>query len=109
MVIHRPMQRHGNESQVPIRQRTCPACQVIFKSKLGLLQHQSRKTNVLCFRAGRKNLRYEWQRKKMDFHSTWKKKTVNDVHNSVSEEYRRGKAIRKEVKQTCLNVYQYLR
>ena len=47
--------------------------------------------------------------KKMDFHSTWKKKSVNEVHVSVSEEYRRGKAIRKEVKQTCLNVYQYLR
>ena len=45
----------------------------------------------------------------MDFHSTWKKKSVHEVHVSVSEEYRRGKAIRKEVKQTCLNVYQYLR
>ena len=109
MVKHRAMQRHGTESDVPIRQRTCPKCEIVFKSKIGLMQHQSRKSNVLCYRAGIHRLRYEWKRKQMDYHNTWRKKHVHDVHTSVFEEWKRGKAFSKEIKQNCLNFYQYFR
>ena len=85
-VVHRSMQRHGaTGSQVPIRLRTCPNCQIVFKSKTGLLQHQSRKKNVGCFRAGILRLRHNWIKKRNDYHSTWRKKQVPEVHVSVRE------------------------
>ena len=92
-VVHRSMQRHGaTGSQVPIRLRTCPSCQIVFKSKTGLLQHQSRKKNVGCFRAGILRLRHNWIKKRNDYHSTWRKKQVPEVHVSVREEWK-GKSL----------------
>ena len=68
-VVHRSMQRHcATGSQVPIRLRTCPNCQIVFKSKTGLFQHQSRKKNVGCFRAGILRLRHNWIKKRNDYH-----------------------------------------
>ena len=109
VVHHRSMQRHGAGSRVPIRKRTCPNCHIVFKSKLGLLQHQGRKRNIGCYRAGVHRERADYVKKKMVYYSTWKKNQVPQVHKSVHEEWKRGKAFTKEIKQTCLNVYQYLR
>ena len=83
-VVHRSMQRHGaTGSQVPIRLRTCPNCQIVFKSKTGLFQHQSRKKNVGCFRAGILRLRHTWIKKRNDYHSTWRKKQVPELSRYV--------------------------
>ena len=62
LVKHRSQQRLQGVI-TPIKDRKCSACRQEFKSKGGLISHQSRTTNPLCRRAGKIRMGSEWAKK----------------------------------------------
>ena len=106
--VHRPMQRHGLGNAIPIKSRTCTQCQEIFKSQQGLRNHQSRKSNTACFRTGYLSKRKDWINGRLLHQKSWRNKKIQHVHRSVFEKHTTGKPFSKEVKQVCLNVFDYL-
>ena len=69
--------KHRNQQRLqgvftPIKDRKCSACRQEFKSKGGLISHQSRTTNPLCRRAGKIRMGSEWAKKAKN--RFWEKK-----------------------------------
>ena len=60
IVQHRKQQNHGSGITVHPRERTCKACNVVFKSKVGLKNHQARRSNPKCHQAGIARIRGEF-------------------------------------------------
>ena len=79
-----------------LEDRKCSACRQEFKSKGGLISHQSRTTNPLCRRAGK--IRMGSERGKKAKNRFWEKKKVFQLKDSLFSKHSRGKAISKEEK-----------
>ena len=77
LVKHRSQQRLQGVI-TPIKDRKCSACRQEFKSKGGLISHQSRTTNPLCRRAGKIRMGSEWAKKAKN--RFWEKKKVFENH-----------------------------
>ena len=106
VVVHRKQQRHGTGITVNPKERTCKACKEIFKSKLGLKNHQARVSNPGCHRAGKIRMRAEYVNERSSFGSL--KKGLITGHKSVYVQHG-SKPFTPDSKQICLNVYQQLR
>ena len=104
---HRSMQRLPSGINVPINKRKCDGCNNIFKSEQGLKGHQSRKTNVKCYRVGVKNVRKLVGEERQAFKEDLKKQVPEEAKEiSVAEKHKKGCAYKKEEKQAYLNVFQ---
>ena len=101
--------KHRNQQRLqgvitPIKDRKCSACRQEFKSKGGLISHQSRTTNPLCRRAGKIRMGSEWAKKAKN--RFWEKKKVFQLKDSLFSKHSRGKPITKEEKKILCNVFQ---
>ena len=105
-VQHRAMQRHPQGLETPIKERTCSHCEQVYKSVLGLKNHQSRKSNYGCHRAGLKAKVVAFKKDKEAFEEALKRPEVSKNENLLSETHKRGKSYKKEEKQVYINVYQ---
>ena len=103
IVQHRKQQNHGSTSVHPT-ERTCKGCNIVFKSKLGLKQHQARRSNPICHRAGIKRMRAEFVKERIISY----KKGLIISHESVYVKHG-SKPFSADSKQIILNVYQKLR
>ena len=101
-VKHRNQQRIGLEVTEPETGRKCEACKQVFKSKTGLLNHQARKSNPACHRAGALRKKKEWFKEKI----LQKKKKVVCTQQSMFQKHKTGQSFSKEEKQIYLNIYQ---
>ena len=98
--------KHRNQQRLqgvitPIKDRKCSACRQEFKSKGGLISHQSRTTNPLCRRAGKIRMGSEWAKKAKN--RFWEKKKVFQLKDSLFSKHSRGKPISKEEKKILCN------
>ena len=85
------------------------SCKEVFKSKLGLKNHQTRRSRPGCWRAGVVRARSEWMKARNIHKNSWKgKQLFLGGHVSVFQRRRSGKPYCAEVKQAYLNCYQTL-
>ena len=83
VVVHRKEQRHGTGITVQSpKERTCTNCKEIFKSRLGLKNHQARKSNPGCHRAGILRMRAEYVKERSLAYGSFKKGLIIG-HKSV--------------------------
>ena len=101
IIKHRSQQRLQGVITLE-KERRCSACRVVFKSKRGLFNHQTRSksSNPGCYRTGLNRRRSEWTKGHL-----LNNKNVS-VKGSFFTKHTRGKPITKEEKTLCLNYYQ---
>ena len=105
MVIHRKQQTNG--ITLHPKKRTCNACKIVFKSKLGLKSHQRRVSNPGCHRAGILRMRAEFVNERRSYEYRIMKGLIT-CHDSVYVKHD-STPFTADSKQICLNVYQKLR
>lgn len=109
IVVHRKEQRYGSGIALHPKERTCNGCKEVFKSKLGLKNHQARVSNPGCHRAGILRKRAEYVNARSKFGSeSWKRGLITGHDESVYVQHG-SKPFTAEAKQICLNVYQKIR
>ena len=104
IVQHRKQQHHGSGITEHPRERTCMACREVFKSKVGLKNHQTRRSNPKCHQAGIARKRGEFVKERMILHGRRAKGLILN-HESVYVKHG-SKAFTADTTQICLNVYQ---
>ena len=83
-IVHRKEQRHGPGITSHPRERTCKSCEQVFKSKLGLKNHQSRRGFPGCYRAGILRKRAELIQDHNLHYDSWKSRgLIPGDHRSV--------------------------